>query len=114
MRFSWNLRGVAWLSSDDIVITRAAPHDAFLMTPLDKCAAVCSVLARYDHADGLPIAAEEIAIYERSAGGDPYRRARALEELAFRLAVETGPTEVAVALDRTIAARIRRTGASAA
>lgn len=84
------------------------------MTPLESCLSVCAMLARCDRPEGLPIAVREIDRYESKAGGDHYRRARALETLAFQLAIEAVPTAIAADLDRMIAARIRALGSRAA
>ncbi|WP_020184252.1 hypothetical protein [Methylopila sp. 73B] len=83
------------------------------MTPLEQCFSICCALARSGQAAAIEIGQTEIHRMLNSIDDCAYTRARALENLAFDLAVAVEANDVATALDREIAALLRGLGAAA-
>lgn len=83
------------------------------MTPLEQCFSICCALARSGHAAAIGIGQTEIRRMLNNIDDCAYTRARALESLAFDLAVAVEANDVATALDREIAAQLRGLGAAA-
>ncbi|GLK56122.1 hypothetical protein JOD31_001040 [Methylopila capsulata] len=83
------------------------------MTPMEQCFSICCALARSGHAAAIEIGQTEIHRMLNSIDDNAYARARALENLAFDLAVAVEANDVATALDREIVALLRGLGAAA-